>query len=71
MIITEIYKYVKVYSTYYFIDSVKDEPNISSLTRQKIIDERRNLNLITPKIIYKIKSFNLHTLLKAEDQIEI
>lgn len=71
MIITEIYRYVKVYSTYYFIDSVKDEPNISSLTRQKIIDERRNLNLITPKIIYKIKSFNLHTLLKAEDQIEI
>jgi len=71
MIVTEIYYYVMVYAMYYFEDKVKDEPEVSPLTRQKIIDERRKLNLITPNIIYKIKSFKLHSLVKAEEHIQI
>lgn len=71
MIIKEIYKFVQVYSTYYFVDSVKDESDIHPIIRQKVIDDRRKLNLITPNIIYDIKSYKLHSLLKAEEHTQI
>lgn len=71
MIVTEIYYYVKVYAMYYFEDKVKNEPDVSPILRQKIIDERRKLNLITPKIIYKMRSFKLHSIVKAEEHLQI
>ena len=72
-IIKEIYLYVKAYATYYLGDSLDIETHNESddiiMVRQHNIDYRRRLNLITPNIIYRIKSLSLHSQVKAENSI--
>lgn len=71
LIIKEIYRFVQAYSTYYFMDRVNEESDIPAKIRQKVIDDRRKLNLITPNIIYHFKTYKLHSLLKAEEHTQI
>ena len=53
------------------MDRVNEESDIPAKIRQKVIDDRRKLNLITPNIIYHFKTYKLHSLLKAEEHTQI